>query len=116
MIQGIHHLALIVSNEECVIFYKKLGLDVFKRIERKYDTIVLMRGHGLLLELFVDSKHPSRSNPEPLGLRHMALKTDDIEKTVQMLGMEIDAIKEDWLGEKYCFVVDPDGNTIELHE
>ena len=116
MIQGVHHLAIIVSNEECVMFYRKMGFDVFKRIERKYDTIVLMRGYGLRLELFVDPNHPSRPNLEPLGLRHLALKTDDIEKTVQMLGVEIDAIREDWLGEKYCFVADPDGNMIELHE
>jgi len=116
MIQGIHHLALIVRDGECVTFYRKIGFEVFKRIERKYDTIFLLRGYGIQLELFVDQNHPSRSNPEPLGLRHLAFYVDDIEKTLQMLGLGTVSISYDWVGEKYCFIADPDGNTIEFHE
>ncbi len=115
MIQGIHHLAIIVSNEECIAFYKRLGFDVIKRIERKYDTVILLSGYDIQLEIFVDSNHPSRSNQEPLGLRHLALKVDDVEKTIRDLGLDIGYITEDWFGVKYCFIVDPDGNTIELH-
>jgi len=116
MIQGIHHFALIASDEECVIFYRKIGFEVFKRIERKYDTVILLRGYGVQLELFVDPNHPSRSNPEPLGLRHFAFYVDDIEKTVQLLGLGTVSISNDWVGEKYCFIADPDGNMIEFHE
>ena len=116
MIQGIHHLALIVSNEECVTFYRKIGFEVFKRIERKYDTVILLCGYGIQLEFFVDPNHPSRSNPEPLGLRHVAFHVDNIENTVQVLGLGTASISCDWVGEKYCFIVDPDGNTIEFHE
>ena len=116
MIQGVHHLALIVSDEKCVTFYKELGFDIFKQIERQYDTVILLLGYGILLELFVDPNHPPRSNPEPLGLRHLAFKVDDIENTVRMLTEATGSLKTDWVGEKYCFIVDPDGNSIELHE
>ena len=116
MIQGIHHIALIVSSEDSITFYKQLGFDEFKRIERQYDTVVLMRGHGVGLEIFVDAKHLPRSHPEPLGLRHMALQVDDIENLVRTMESDTDSIKMDWLGEKYCLLADPDGNVIELHE
>lgn len=116
MITGIHHFSLIVSSEDSVAFYEKLGFKEYRRIERKYDTVVLMNGHGIGLEVFIDPSHPPRSNPEPLGLRHLALRCDDIEKTVEELGAEAGPIMDDWIGEKFCFIADPDGNTVELHE
>lgn len=116
MIQGIHHFAIIVSREECIAFYTRLGFKIFKRIERKYDTVVLLYGHGIQIEAFVDPKHPSRSMPESVGLRHLALKVDDIKKTILDLGVETGSITEDWVGVKYCFITDFDGNPIELHE
>ncbi len=116
MIEAVHHVAIIVSNEETVEFYERLGFIIFKRVERNYDTIVLLRGYGIQLELFVDASHPARSIPETLGLRHLALEVDDIEKTSNDLGLKISSIKNDWVGDRYCFTVDPDGNKIELHE
>lgn len=116
MIQGIHHIAIIVSSEESISFYQKLGFDEFKRIERQYDTVVLMRGHGVGLEIFVDAKHSPRAYPEPLGLRHLALQVDDIENLARTMETDTDSIKTDWLGERYCLLTDPDGNVIELHE
>ena len=116
MIEAVHHVAIIVSSDEAVEFYKRLGFTIFKRVERNRDTVVLLRGYGIQLELFVDASHPARSIPEALGLRHLALKVDDIEKTSNALGLKIGSVKNDWIGERYCFTVDPDGNTIELHE
>ena len=116
MIQGIHHFAIIVSSEECIAFYHRLGFEVFKRIEREYDTVVLLRGHGVQLEVFIDANHPSRPKKEPLGLRHLALKVDKIEEMSRELGLAIGPIMNDWVGAKYCFTTDLDGNTIELHE
>lgn len=116
MIQGIHHLAIIVSSEECVKFYKKFGFKEFKRIERNSDRVILLEGYGFQLEMFVDPSHPLRSMPEPLGLRHIALKVDDIEKIIEDLDLISSPIMTDWVDARCCFIKDPDGNTIELHE
>ena len=116
MIQGIHHFAVIVSSESSIEWYRKLGFEEFLRKERKYDTVVLLYGHGIQIEAFIDPTHPPRSTPDPLGLRHLALRCEDIERTVEKLGAEAGPIMDDWIGEKFCFIADPDGNTVELHE
>ena len=116
MIQGVHHFAVIASSEESLAFYEKIGFVTFKRIERKRDTVVLLYGHGIQLEIFVDASHPPRDLPEPLGLRHLALRVDDIEQTSKDLGLDIGPVMTDWVGARYCFIKDPDGNKIELHE
>ena len=40
---GLDHIALIVSKEENLSFYEKLGFREAKRIERGYDTVVFMK-------------------------------------------------------------------------
>lgn len=116
MITGIHHFSLIVSSEDSVAFYEKLGFKEYRRIERKYDTVVLMDGHGIGLEVFIDPSHPPRSNPEPLGPRHLSLRVDKVEETAEELGLEIGPVMSDWTGVRFCFVKDYDGLSIELHE
>ncbi|MDO5325872.1 MAG: VOC family protein [Clostridia bacterium] len=116
MIQGVHHFAVIVSSLDSLLFYEKLGFKEFYRRERKYDTVVLLYGHGIQIEMFVDANHPPRSIPELLGVRHVALRVDKIEDTVAELGLEIGPIMNDWIGQRFCFAVDPDGNAVELHE
>ena len=116
MIQAIHHVAMIVSSEESVSFYSRLGFQVTFRKTRQYDTVVLMEGYGIQLELFIDPNHPPKPNPEPLGLRHLALKVDNIENTLETLKLESDSIMNDWLGKRFCYVQGPDGQLIELHE
>jgi glyoxylase I family protein len=117
MIQGIHHVAIIASSEESVAFYKRLGFTEFFRRERERDVIVLLSGYGVQLELFVDPNHPPRDvRPENLGLRHLALKVDNIELTAKELELEIGTIANDWLGSRFVFITDPDGLPIELHE
>ena len=117
MIQGVHHFAIIVSSEETVDFYKKLGfLEIFRK-ERAYDTIILLEGYGIQLEMFIDPSHPKRAtNPENMGLRHLAFKVEKIEETVLELGLEIGPIMNDWVGVRFAFTADPDGLPIELHE
>ena len=117
MIQGIHHLAIIASSEDSVRFYTKLGFCEIYRRERKYDTVVLLNGHEIQIEMFIDSNHPERAtNPENMGLRHLALKVEKIEETVKELGLEIGPIMNDWVGVRFAFTADPDGLPIELHE
>ncbi len=117
MITGIDHFAIIVSSEECVSFYKTLGFQEYFRRERNYDTVVLLDGYGIKLEIFVDPNHPDRAtNPEQMGLRHLALKVDSIEKTASEFGLEIGTIQSDWVGIRFAYIKDSDGTPVELHE
>ena len=105
MIIGIHHFFIIASTEASVEFYKKLDFHEIKRIKRNYDTVVLMDGYGIGLEIFIDPRH-KRSNVEPLGLRTLCLKVDSLNGDVLT----------DWNGERYVNILDPDGNVVQLHE
>ena len=121
MILTVHHIAIIVKSEKSLLFYKKLGFSESFRKIRNYDTIVLMDGYDIRLEIFIDPRHPSQSNGinEPIGIRHFALKVDDIEKTINELDLDeknIGQINTDWTGIRFCFIKDPDGLTVELHE
>ena len=117
MITGVDHFAIIVSSEDVVSFYKKLGFEEVFRKKRSYDTVVLLDGFGTRMEIFIDSRHPMRAiKPENLGLRHLALKVDQIEKTAEELKIKIGTIQNDWMGIRFAYVKDPDGNSVELHE
>ena len=109
------HIALIVSKEENLAFYEKLGFIEKNRIERGYDTVVFMECDGLLLEVFIDPNHPARvSGPEALGLRHIAFVVESLEEV--MRDVECDEIRTDWFGRRFTFTKDPDGQPIELKE
>ena len=117
MITGVHHFSLIASSEKSVEFYGKLGFREYRRIDRKYDTVVLMSGHGIGLEIYIDPNHPERATePENIGLRNLSLRVDRIEDTVEELGLEAGPVMTDWMGVKFCFVMDPDGLPVQLHE
>ena len=118
MIVGTHHIALLISSEETLDFYKKLGFEESFRKERKVDTVVLLDGFGIQLEVFIDNRHPKKAESldEPLGCRHFALCVDNIEETVAEFGFDHTDIGIDWRGIRYCYITDPDGNQIELHE
>ena len=114
MITGIHHFSIIASSEASIAFYTSLGFSEYKRIERGYDTVVLMEGYGVGLEVFIDPSHP-RSDVESLGLRYLSLRVDDIEKTMKELGVD-GKIQTDWNGKRYVIITDPDGNDVQLCE
>jgi len=117
MIQGIHHFAIIASSEESIFFYMKLGFHEYYRKTRKNDTIVLLDGYGIKIEMFIDPNHPKRAtDPENTGLRHLALKVENIEDVAKELDVEIGQIMNDWTGIRFAFIYDPDGVPIELHE
>ena len=109
------HIALIVSKEENLAFYKKLGFIEKNRIERGYDTVVFMECDELLLEVFIDPNHPARvTNLEALGLRHIAFVVENLEEV--MRDVECEEIRTDWFGRRFTFTKDPDGQPIELKE
>ncbi len=128
MIKGIHHISLLITREKTLNFYKTLGFSEIYRKDRANDSVVLLEGYGVQLEVFIDSRHPVRMTDlnEPLGPRHFALKTDNIEAEIERLKTEMtekanfvpefEQVSNDWTGEKYVFFKDPDGNIVELHE
>ena len=105
VVTGIHHISIIASTEASVDFYTKLGFRKNKRIKREYDTVVLMDGYGIGLEIFIDQRH-KRVKDGPLGFRTLSLKVDSLDGDVLT----------DWNGERYASIIDPDGNVIQLHE
>ena len=109
------HIALIVSTEESLSFYKKLGFIEKNRIERGYDTVVFMENNSVVLEIFIDQNHPARvSGPEALGLRHIAFVVESLEEV--MRDVECEEIRTDWFGRRFTFTKDPDGQPIEFKE
>ena len=109
------HIALIVSKEENLAFYKKLGFVEKNRIERGYDTVVFMENNFIVLEIFIDPNHPARvTNPEARGLRHFCLVVEDLEEVMSIV--ECEEIRTDWFGRRFTFCRDYDGQPIELKE
>ena len=109
------HIALIVSKEENLAFYKKLGFKEEKRIERAYDTVVFMENNSIVLEIFIDPNHPARvSGPEALGLRHVCFVVESLEEVMSVV--ECEEIRTDWFGRRFTFTKDPDGQPIALNE
>ena len=109
------HIALIVSKEENLAFYKKLGFKEKNRIECEYDTVVFMENYSIVLEIFIDPNHPARvSGPEALGLRHIAFSVESLEEV--MRDVECEEIRTDWFGRRFTFCRDYDGQPIELKE
>src|SRR5262249_55773418 len=78
--------------------------------------------HGIYcIELFSFPNPPMRvSNPEALGLRHLAFKVDNLDKTMRELeksGVEFEKVRKDELrGNRFVFFRDPDGLPLELCE
>ena len=105
-------------------FYRLLGFHETFRIHRKHDTIVLMDGNGMQLEIFIDPNHPLHiDKDEPYGLRHFALKVDGkLEDEIERLrsdstfDLEVGPIMNDWTGVRFLFIHDPDGLSIEIRE
>lgn len=123
MISAFHHIAIIVSSEHSLEFFRILGFKEFFRKKRKNDLVVVMDGFGMQLEIFIDPSHPSAGDTEPLGLRHFALCVDGkLEDEVRMLktastdDFEFSPIMSDWTGVRFCFIKDSDGLQIELRE
>ena len=109
------HIALIVSSEECLRFYEKLGFKETNRFERSYDTVVFMKCGQVVFEIFIDPNHPARvSGPEALGLRHIAFVVESLEEVMSIV--ECEEIRTDWFGRRFTFTKDPDGQPIELKE
>ena len=105
----LNHIAIIVSSEEGVEFYKSLG---FKEASREirldnHDELIYLSDGLLTLEIYKDPTHPKRAaNPEAYGLRHLCFQVEDIGEDYKL----------DKNGNKFKFIYDPDGLPIEIKE
>lgn len=83
---ALDHIAIIISKEENIRFYVRLGFEEIRRIIRAYDTVIFMKNGNVVLEIFVDPNHPDRlTKPESLGIRHIALTVDSLDDVVKNL-------------------------------
>ena len=120
-----HHIAVISSDwEKAREFYiEKLGFELVREIYRpaQKDYLRMLRQGDTVLELFIRPDAPQRvTNPEAMGLRHLAFRVEDIDPAVAWLnsmGIETEPIREDiYNGGRFTFFKDPDGLPLELHE
>ena len=125
MLEATHHVAVICSDEaKALDFYvNKLGFAVEKEAwrETQQDWLRMLRLGDTVIELFIKADAPRRpTEPEALGLRHLAFRVSDIEAAVAWLharGIETEPIREDpYNGGRLAFFRDPDGLPLELHE
>lgn len=124
--ESIHHIAIISSDyHKAKDFYvNKLGFKVKSEVERKdrEDYIITLEAPGEIeIELFIKKNAPLRvTHPEARGLRHLAFRVEDINKTVEELrkrGIETEEIRIDpQNGKHMTFFFDPDGLPLEIHE
>ncbi len=125
MLGRTHHVAIICSDyEKSVDFYvRKLGFSLVREKHRpeQQDILMMLQQGETVLELFIKPDAPRRvSDPEAMGLRHLAFRVEDIHKTVAWLngmGIETEPVREDTInGGRFTFFRDPDGLPLELHE
>ena len=126
LFDSIDHIAIISSDyQKAKDFYvDKLGFKVKREVERKDrdDFIITLEApNGIEIELFIEKNPPRRvTRPEAAGLRHLAFRVQDIEKSVEKLnkkGIETEEIRIDpQNGKRMTFFMDPDGLPLELYE
>lgn len=120
-----HHIAIISTDyEKAKEFYiDKLGFELIREVYRpaQNDYLRMLRQGDTVIELFIKPDAPARvTNPEALGLRHLAFHVENIEPAVAWLnsmGIETEPVREDLVnGGRFTFFRDPDGLPLELHE
>lgn len=124
-IDGLHHVAIIVSDygRSKRFYCEDLGFAVVEetyRSERQSWKLDLALG-GLQIELFSFPDPPARmSRPEACGLRHLAFRTGDIDGEIARLasrGIACEPVRVDEItGRRFTFFQDPDGLPLELYE
>ena len=125
MLNRIHHTAIICSDyQKSKVFYVEvLGLEIINEIyreDRQYYKFDSLLNSNYVIELFsFQNPSPRLSNPEVIGLRHLAFEVDNLEKLVDVLKqkhVEAGPIRTYELKNKRLdFVFDPNNLPIELY-
>lgn len=122
----IHHIAIICSDyQKSKLFYTDvLGFTVIKetyREERESYKLDLALNGEYTIELFSFPDPPQRlSQPEAVGLRHLAFEVDDLDAAVKQLKGKknlAEPLRTDtFTGKQFTFIFDPDNLPIELYQ
>ncbi len=122
----VHHIAIIVSDypRSKDFYVNKLGFPIIRenfRPEKQDWKLDLRINDSTELEIFGVKNPPKRVNrPEAAGLRHLAFRVADVERTAAELasmGIPVEPVRMDeFSGRKFTFFADPDGLPLELHE
>ena len=125
MLSRQHHIAIISADwDRAREFYiEKLGFSLVREVWRpaQQDYLRMLQLGETVLEIFIKPDAPQRvTNPEAMGLRHLAFHVEDVEAAAAWLrdkGIETEPIREDMVnGGRFTFFKDPDGLPLELHE
>ena len=125
MLTKTHHVAIICSDyaRSKAFYVNTLGFSVIREVwrEDRRDWLTMLQSGEVVLELFTKPDAPARpTQPEALGLRHLAFRVEDAEQAAAWLrerGVETEPIREDPVnGGRMTFFRDPDGLPLELHE
>jgi glyoxylase I family protein len=122
----IHHIAIICSDyERSKRFYTEvLGFTIVREVyreERRSYKLDLEVNELYQIELFSFPGPPERpSQPEAVGLRHLAFEVSDLEEAIFHLN-EYDVATEpiridEFTGKRFTFFTDPNGLPLELYE
>lgn len=126
LLSKVHHIAIICSDyEKSKHFYTQiLGFEVLNegyRSTRDSFKLDLALNGQYVLELFSFPNPPTRpSQPEAVGLRHLAFEVDNIELVIKHLN-ENDVTTEpiridEFTGRKFTFFADPDYLPLEIYQ
>lgn len=125
-LQGIHHVALIVSDLAAArrFYVQALGgreIAAHYRAGRDSWKVDLRLPDGSQLELFTFPSAPPRpSRPEARGLRHLALRVQDLDAMLARLAgfaIACEPVRVDeYTGARFTFCADPDGLPVEFYE
>ncbi|MEQ6290878.1 VOC family protein [Vogesella sp. GCM10023246] len=125
-IRGIHHLAIITADypRARAFYIDTLGFSVLSehyRQPRDSWKLNLVLPDGSQIELFSFPAPPPRpTRPEACGLRHLALRVAQLDEEIarlQAAGVECEPVRVDeYTGQRFTFLADPDGLPIELYE
>ena len=120
LLKSLNHIAIIVSCEEALDFYRKLGFKEIERIyfeDKNYTRIFMRNEGGITLEMFIKDGGPHNNNPESRGLRHVSFDIESIEEIKEVLkdyGVQKTYVMEN--GKKIVFIYDYDKQPIEFAE
>jgi glyoxylase I family protein len=125
-----HHIAFTVGNIELIEnFYEYFGFSIWKKYEDdSYKISHLRNEYNFIIELFESKRSRensykliSKHNLNTTGIKHFAFEVNDIDTAYKEFKSKGVIAKDSLITVgrmkiKYFFVVDPEGNMIEIVE